>query len=902
MRAARPLSALAGGAAARPRLVLLGAVILGLAGAGLALRLSPTAALDTFVSSSSSEYRATQQYYSSFGEEPVEVLVKGNLQQLVLSSDIVRLLGLEGCLAGRVPASALAQEGGARGPCGQLARADSVKVVFGPGTFLQEAAEKIDEQLTAETDLARAEARQAERAVRSAALARGLSEAEATALGKKASKLTISRLEEHLATIALEYGLTSRPALNNGNFVSAVVFDSSKPAGTPKPRFSYLFPSPNSALVSIRMRAGLSQAERTRTIGLIRAAVAMPQWHLQHGERYLVTGEPVILSDLTRSITSAIELLLVAVLVVMALMLGLIFSGRPRLLPLAIALLAVAITFGALSLSGASLTIASIAALPVLVGLSVDYAIQFLSRIGEEEEEAAAAEPGDPSTPVRRAAANGSLPIVTAALASGSAMLVLELSPVPMVRGFGLLLAFGLAVALLCTLAVGSAVHVLTSRRDGQAAAISPHGGDSVLTGGGGTAPLPLEALREGGSVVREAWRGARSLVLDGPVGGLFTSAVLGAAMRRPGRVLGIGLAIALLGWGLDTQTHVETDITKLVPQNLGSLANLEELERQSGVGGEVEVMVTGAGVTAPATIEWMHAYESAVLGRYGYTAARGCSRARLCPAFSLPDLFYEGAPGQGASSTEHLTRSEVSGLLTTIPAYFSEGVINTDRTVAALTFGVHLMGLQQQEQLIEGMRARLHPPEGITAKVVGFSALSAESGSEVASPWRRLGTLLAGILAVGMVLLIVFRGDRRRAFVPLVPIALASGWSALVLFLVRVPLNPMSVTLGSLVVAISTEFSVLLAERHRQERLAGYDTISALRRSYRRTGAAVTASGLTAIAGFGVLALSNIRMLRDFGFVTVIDLSVSLLGVLVALPAAVVLADRSRRASDGEP
>ena len=130
------------------------------------------------------------------------------------------------------------------------------------------------------------------------------------------------------------------------------MFDSTKPAGTPKARFAYLFPSPNAALVSVRMKAGLSERERTRTIGLIRKAVAMPQWRLQHGGTYLVTGEPVIVSDLNNSITHSIELLLVAVLLVMAATLGLIFSGRPRLLPLGIALLAAALTFGALSLVG----------------------------------------------------------------------------------------------------------------------------------------------------------------------------------------------------------------------------------------------------------------------------------------------------------------------------------------------------------------------------------------------------------------------------------------------------------------------------------------------------------------------------------------------------------------------
>ena len=58
------------------------------------------------MSSSSSQYRDTQRFYENFGEEPVEVLVKGDLQQLVLSEDLERLVGLEGCLSGNVPVAA----------------------------------------------------------------------------------------------------------------------------------------------------------------------------------------------------------------------------------------------------------------------------------------------------------------------------------------------------------------------------------------------------------------------------------------------------------------------------------------------------------------------------------------------------------------------------------------------------------------------------------------------------------------------------------------------------------------------------------------------------------------------------------------------------------------------------
>jgi len=854
--------------------VLALAAVIGIAAAGLALRLHPTAATSTFVSSSSPEYRATQSYYRNFGEEPVTILVKGNLQQLVLSSDIERLVGLEGCLSGNVPLSALGAEGGVNGPCGQLAKAHTVKVVFGPGTFINEAAGQINAELTTRTAAAQAQAAQAQRVVQAAALARGIPLAEAIALGQRASKITIGRFQEELVTLALQYGLTSRPSIQDANFVSALVFDPAKPVGTPKQRFAYLFPNANSALVSVKMKAGLSEAQRTRTISLIRQAVGMSQWQLQHGGTYLVSGVPVIVADVTQSITHAIEMLLVAVLIVMAATLALIFRGRPRLLPLGLALLAAAITFGALSLIGASLTIATVAVLPVLVGLAVDYSVQLQSRVGEALSEPPP--PGEPASVTREravmsAAATGGPTIATAGASSAAAILVLLLSPVPMVRGFGVLLVIGLAVALGCALSVGAAGLALFGRPASDRA-------EDALVG-----------VRLGA-----AWRGARELLMDNPLTRLLTRLALSASVRRPERVLCIGLALAVLGWGLDTQTRVETDITKLVPQSLSSLQALRQLEHATGVGGQIDVMISGRDVATPATISWMTRYEAAVLKRFGYTAAAGCAHARLCPVFSLPDLFSGHANGTAAPPA--LSQADVQGLLGSIPPYFSQDVITPDRRVASLAFGVRLAGLDQnqQEQLVQQMRSELHPPAGTHADVVGLTVLAAGSGAKVADPWRRIETLIAGIAAVALVMLLAFGRDRRRVLAPLAPIVLATGWSALILFLVRVPLNPMSVTLGPLVIAVSTEFSVLLSERHRQERIAGYDTIEALRRAYRRTGSAVAASGATAIAGFGVLALADIRMLRDFGLVTLIDLTVSLIGVLVALPAAVVIAERS--------
>jgi hydrophobe/amphiphile efflux-3 (HAE3) family protein len=877
-------SGLAGRAARRPLLTLGLLGVLGIACAVAALGLRPTAATDTLVGRSSSTYKDTQGFYARFGEEPVEVLVKGDLRKLVLSPDIDRLVGLEGCLSGNVPVAALVHEGGAGGPCGQLARSKAVKVVFGPGTFLNEAALQVDSTLASRSAQAEAQAKQAQKTVHHAALARGLSAEEATALGTQARKATMAGFAAEISALAIRYGINSPPSLNDHEFVSKIVFDSSKPAGTPKQRFAYLFPSRESALVSIRLKAGLSEAQRSHAIGLIRQATEMSQWHLANGEAYLVTGEPVIVSDITSSITHSIELLLVAVLLVMAFVLSLIFRGRPRLLPLGIAVLAAALTFGALALSGASLTMASVAVLPVLVGLSVDYAIQFQSRV----EEARVAGARDELDAVRHAALHGAPAIATAALASIGGLLVLMLSPVPMVRGFGLLLVLGVALAFFCALTAGSAALVLAARRSRRA-----EGGDVGSKNRGAVRMRARARTHEVSAALGQhlgpAWQGARELLTDNALTRLVSRLALVHAVQRPGRVLGIGLALAVLGWGLDTQTQVQTDIAKLAPQNLSSLHNLSALERATGVGGEINLMVSSSSLTDPATIEWMSSYESRVLKRFGYTSSRGCASAQLCPAFSLPDLFQSG---EGEGTPTKLSNRQVRGLLAAIPPYFSQDVISPDHRSATLAFGIRLMPLQQQQHVIEGMRSSLHPPPGVSAQLVGLSVLAAQAGAQIASPWRRVLTLLAALAAVALILLVAFRGDRRRALVPLAPIVLATGWSALVLFALRIPLNPMSVTLGALVIAISTEFSVLLSERHRQERAAGHSTVEALRRAYRHTGAAVAASGVTAIAGFGVLTLSDIAMLRDFGLVTLVDLSVSLVGVLVALPAAVVMAE----------
>src|SRR5581483_377136 len=112
-------------------------------------------------------------------------------------------------------------------------------------------------------------------------------------------------------------------------------------------------------------------------------AVKMPMFASRYGGTYTVSGAPVVVNDLASELTRSIGWLLVAAVAVMAITLLAVFKGRLRLLPLAVALAAAGITFGVSELLGASLTMASIAVLPILIGLAVDYAVQFQSRVAE---------------------------------------------------------------------------------------------------------------------------------------------------------------------------------------------------------------------------------------------------------------------------------------------------------------------------------------------------------------------------------------------------------------------------------------------------------------------------------------------------------------------------------------
>jgi uncharacterized protein len=844
------LSAIAVWAVRHARPVLAVAALLAIGAAVAATQLSTDAGTDTLVDRDSESYRATELVREVFGEEPVVVVAEGDLQELILTPNLGRLLRLEGCLSGKVPKGATPIPG----PCTELTKLHPVQFLAGPGTFLNEAVIQIDEQLQ-----------------------------------RLAATVPPDQLREFLLQVAARYGITSAPSISNPEFLASVVFDLHQSRGTPKARLAYLFPNGHSTQIVLRLRPDLSDAERSRALKLIREAVydTTPRkactykgqseacFGLHGAGTYTITGAPILVEGITGALKEALLILFAVAIVVMGIVLLLIFRSRWRLLPLAIALATAAFTFGLLDLFGGSLTIASIATLPILIGLVVDYAIQLQARFDE-----ASADGAGPLDAARVAARRAGPTIAIACLATAAGFLALQLSPIPMVRGFGVLLIVGIALGLGLALTVGFAA---LSLRVGK---------------GGGGAP-PLAGFFAAGFPALAEWSVRKTRRRAHPGHPLFPSErVVGIALRHPRRVLAVGGALAVIGWGAGTQIDTVSDVQSLGPQGLREIKNLERVQDATGVAGQLEVAIEAPDLSDPATIEWMADFKQRVLEENGFLGARpSCLKAEICPGPALSDFLVSG------KRKEQLKQSEIRATLRELPPYDLEQLAPVNAKtglpdhLALLSFGIRSQSLQGQQAVISRVRAAVGeprspggPPAGVRVRLAGLPVITASAASELSS--SRYWLTLTGLAAVALALLVAYR-SLTRALVPLVPVVLATGWSSLVLWLSQIPLNPMSAALGALTIAIATEFSVILAARFHEERGGGLATAEAIRVAYTRTGPAVFASAVTVIAGFAVLIASDVSMLRDFGFVTVIDLGVALLGVTVALPATLSWLER---------
>jgi hypothetical protein len=249
------------------------------------------------------------------------------------------------------------------------------------------------------------------------------------------------------------------------------------------------------------------------------------------------------------------------------------------------------------------------------------------------------------------------------------------------------------------------------------------------------------------------------------------------------------------------------------------------------------------------------------------------------------PDELVSGASFAGiVSAVTGATPAaeDIDALLPIAPPDVVTSFVTPDGRQASIILPIANMSLEAREALLEELVAELDAPAGVTVTPAGLAVVGIELVSALEA--NRLAITLVALGLVAAWLLLAYR-RLGQALLPLVPVIVAVGASSLAIDLLGFELTPLTTVSAPLAIAITTEFSVLLASGFRQELERGASPDVALSRASQRIGRAFVASGLTLLGGFVVLALAPMPLLVDFGVVVGIDVALALLSVLVVLP-----------------
>lgn len=656
----------------------------------------------------------------------------------------------------------------------------------------------------------------------------------------KIKTLTDQMAEDNdvLSTVSVLTLLSTAPlpsgvSLDQPGVATGIVFNAE---GKPNSAFASLFPTGHE-LIQITLKGGLSVDEQNKVSGRVQDAVTA----IGLPDGTVVGGYPRLYSDITSSITRDMGVTAVVAVLLMVLVLYIVFPVRRRLMALPVVVLGVLFTFGITGAAGVSLTLVTMAGLPILLGLGMDFAIQFHNRYEEE-----LARGDTPAAGLIEALTHIGPAVGTAVLATILGFITLSLSAVPAVRDFGALLALGVAI-LYCVALV--ALNALLYRFD-KAPGLAAREDETDLPAVSVAAGAADSAARRGPRLDLSRY--------------LVRVSSLSVRFGLPVLVLAVVLAVG--GLAVDHLVPVQTDIEKLVPADSPGVVAMNEISAVTGSGSYIQFLVTANDVTSADVLQWMAEFESREMQRH----------SQIVGVTSLTTLLGM-QPGSPAPNGQ-----VVAGTLSQIPAAIRSGVVTGDHKAASLTFDVTQMSTADVATLIGSIQSDANAPTGVSVVPVGATNLAAYIFQSLTE--GRLQIALAGFLAVFAGLLLVHR-SWRRAVVPVAPIVLVTCWSSGAMWLLGIELNPLTAVMSALIVGIGTEFSVLLLERYWEELGRGEDRKQAMNRAVSRIGRAIAASGLTVVAGFAALLASSFPALREFGAVTVIDVLLALVATIVVVP-----------------
>jgi hydrophobe/amphiphile efflux-3 (HAE3) family protein len=603
------------------------------------------------------------------------------------------------------------------------------------------------------------------------------------------------------------------------------------PDGRIRPALTAFVPDDRHVLMAVFLKPNLSFNEELTAAARVEAITGSARYA---NATTVTTGVPEVEKDVSDYIRTGLRDLVALAALVMCLILLLAFRVRWRLLPLGVLGVGMIWAFGLVGFLGIPLTFATLTAVPVLMGVGMDYAIQMHARIEEE------------------VCLNRSLhPIQSAARGLGPALLIvtfdavfafaaLWFARVPAVRQFGSLMVVGIIAVCCCSLLLTLSILGIREYR-------SP------------TKARDLSAGALSRAVVR--------------LSGLSAKAALPAIV--------IALVVFVAGVAVEGKLVLQPDPIKWLNPDSAAVQQIKLLQSVTGSDNQIGIIVNTKTPFSQQTVDYVTKLTETEQRKYG---------AILYPGAGLVSSADEFLTAPGADVVPP-TATQIAEFYRLTPESLQKAMVGPNRHSLDVILLSRTNDFSRLEPVIDNLQKDAPPPAGITVAPGGIGVVSVGLLENLAKS-RALLTYLA-LLFVGAFLALRLR-SLVRSLLSLIPVLIAVGAVTLLALALHVTLSPLTAVSGPLVVAVCTEFTSLILLRFVEERRRGLAPRDAMTVTASRTGRAFMVSGMTAFAGIAVVATSSMPMLRDFGIVMALNVAVALLSALIVLPPVLVWAEET--------
>ena len=621
--------------------------------------------------------------------------------------------------------------------------------------------------------------------------------------------------------------------MNNGNTPTSKAEISAILSKNPTDVAGRYLPSHQLTLIFVPLNSGLSSdSERVAIENIERVIRSYPP---PTGVSLTVSGSPAFEQQMQQEIGQSMGILILTALALMVVAVGLLFSHvRYSLLPVGVVFIGMLNTFGIMGLFGISISMVVIGAFPVLIGVGIDYAIQFHSRLDDESQQRTLSEA------IHITVEKTGPSVLYAMIATALGFIAMFATTIPMVQNFGKVCAIGVFFCYLSALLIVPTFAKLAQYKPKQ--------------------PKKNRARKD--RYMQQ-----------------YNQKLADIARKIAGNPVPVILLfgmIAVIGFQIDSAIPINNDEDTFVPADMPAVIDMNKISRVIGSTDTLPIFIQSEDIYSQDTVRWIKEFQEYELAE----------NQKIIGATSIVTLIEQY--NNGVFPDSDFERRQV---LDKIPESevrrFTSG-----NQITIIQFSLVEMSPEQGLAMVNTITSDLafhRPPVGVTATLTGNTDMFARLITDIKT--TKVTMTLLGFGLISGFLLLLYR--KFTAISPIIPIFMIVGWNSLIMYALGIDYTPMTAVLGSMTIGIACEYTILIMERYNEERRAGSDVDTSIERSVQKIGTAITVSGLTTVFGFSALVMSAFNIISNFGTTTVITVGFSLLGAILVMPAVLKIISR---------